>query len=110
LRCGPCSRSKEQVERILENLFEGLKKLCPDRAVDDAMVTRHRDTHHLVNFNFTVPRHRSFIHRADGEDRRLRRIDHGSELIDTEHSQIADREGRAQILFRFQLPVPRAAR
>ena len=40
-------------------------------------------------------RHDLVARRADGEDRRLRRVEHGDELVDVVHAEVRDRERAA---------------
>ena len=42
-----------------------------------------------------VARDRPLLDRADGEDRRLRRVEHGDELLDAVHAEVRDRERAA---------------
>ena len=42
---------------------------------------------------------------ADGEDRDLRRVEHGDELLDAEHAEVRDREGAALHVLQRQLAV-----
>ena len=46
---------------------------------------------------------------ADGEDRDLRRVEHGDELLDAEHAEVRDRERAALQVGQRQLAVARAA-
>ena len=55
-----------------------------------------------------VARHRPLDDRADGEDRRLRRVDHGGELGDAEHAEVRDREGAVRQLRRRDRAVAHA--
>ena len=50
------------------------------------------------------------LHRADGEDRHLRRVEHGDELLDPVHAEVGDREGPALEILQRQLAVARTAR
>lgn len=55
-------------------------------------------------------RYDTLLDRADGQNRRLRRIDDGRELRDAEHAEIADGERAALELVRLQLAVARTRR
>ena len=72
------------------------------------MIARHRYAHHLPDYDFVVSHHRFCRHCSDGENSALRRIDHGSELIDAKHAEIANRESRASVFLRFQLARSRS--
>ncbi len=49
------------------------------------------------------------LHGADGEDRDLRRVEHGDELLDAEHAEVRDRERAALHVGQGQLAVAGAA-
>ena len=49
------------------------------------------------------------LDRADGEDRRLRRVENGDELLDAEHAEVGDRERAALEVGGLEPPVARAA-
>jgi hypothetical protein len=72
------------------------------------VVARHRDAHQLPDDDLAFAHDRLRLHRADGEDGPLRRVDDGGELVYAEHPEVADREGRARVLFRLQPPRARA--
>ncbi len=48
------------------------------------------------------------LDRADREDRDLRRVEHGDELLDAVHPEVRDREGPALEIGELELPVARA--
>src|SRR5947209_550712 len=98
----------EQVERVLQNLLEGLEELRAGRAVNDAVVAGHRDAHQLADDDLAVADDRAGRHRADGEDGGLRRVDDRRELVYAEHAEVADGEGRAGVLFGLELAAARA--
>ena len=50
----------------------------------------------------------ALLARADGEDRDLRRVEHGDELLDAEHAEVRDRERAALEVVLLQLVVARA--
>src|SRR5947207_10045677 len=79
----------EQVERVLQNLLEGLEELRAGRAVNDAMVARHRDPHQLSHDDLPVAHDRLRGHRADGEYGGLRRVYDRRELVNAEHAEVA---------------------
>src|SRR3712207_8366126 len=62
------------------------------RAVDDAVIARHRDAHDLPDDDFAVAHDGLGRHLADGEDRRFGRVDDGRELVYAEHAEVADRK------------------
>ena len=59
------------------------------------MVDGQRHRHHRPHDDLAVDRDRPVDGRADGEDRRLRRVEHGGELLDAEHAEVRDRERAA---------------
>src|ERR1051326_8831510 len=105
-----CSDSYHEVQRIFEDLLEGLQKLRAGCAVDDAMIARHRDAHHLAHDDLAFAHDWLRRHSADRQNRALRRIDHRRELVDAKHAEIADRECRACVLLGFQSLRARAFR
>ena len=55
-----------------------------------------------------VPDDRLLLHGADGEDRDLRRVEDGDELLDAEHPEVGDRERAALEVGLLQLSAARA--
>src|SRR5207247_8122804 len=82
------SNSDDQIERVLENLFEGLQKLCAGGTVNDAMIARHGHAHHLTHDDLIVSDHRFRRDSTDCENGSLRRIDDGRKFVDTEHPEV----------------------
>src|SRR5262245_43670506 len=104
-RCGPALVDRlpnKEVQGIFHYLFECLQELCADGAVNDAMIAGHREAHRLSNRDLVFPYDRLRRHCADGKDSALGRINDRGKLLDPKHSQIADREGCAGVLFRLQ--------
>src|SRR5713226_7799087 len=95
--------AQKQVKRVFEYLLECLQELRSGGAVDHAMIAGHGDAHRLTNDDLAVVHDRLWRHGADGQDCALRRINHRSELVDAEHSEVADRETGARIFFGLQL-------
>ena len=77
------------------NALSVLQELGAGRAVDGAMVARERHRHHRQHEQLAVARDDLVSRRADGEDRRLRRVEHGDELVDVVHAEVRDRERAA---------------
>ena len=48
------SRTEEQVQGVLKNLFECLQELRAYRAINHAMIAGHRHAHHLSNLDFVL--------------------------------------------------------
>ena len=67
------------------------------------MVARERDTHDLARHELPVDHGGTRPGGADGEDRRLRRVDDRLEVGDVEHAQVGDREGGALDLALLEL-------
>ena len=77
-------------------------------AVDEAMIAAQRNPDRMSQVQSAVNHDWSLLDRADGGDCDLRRIDHGSELINLlDHAEIADREGAAARLFRLESSLAR---
>src|SRR6266498_984675 len=89
--------SQEEIERVLHDLLKGLQELGSDGAVDYTMIAGHCDAHRLTNDNLVITDDWFGGHSADCQNRSFRWIDHGGELINAEHSQIADRESSTRI-------------
>src|ERR1044072_2382862 len=89
--------SHDEVEWVFQYLLEGLQEPCAGRAVDYAMVARHGDAHYLPDDDIVLTNNRLGRHRADGENCAFGRIDDCRKLVDSKHSQIADREGGAGV-------------
>ena len=66
------------------------------------IVTRSR-----LRVDESSPSTESVLSPTDGEDRGLGRIDDRRELVDPEHAEVGDRERRAGVLLRLELPLAR---
>src|SRR5437660_423182 len=93
--------TQEEIDGVLHNLLEGLQELGPRSAVDYAVIAGHRYAHRLANDNLSVTHDRFRGRGAYCQNCSFGWIDYGGEFINTEHPQIADREGRARIFFRL---------
>ena len=71
------------------------------------MVARQRRAHGLGHRQLTVAHDRPILDRGDGEDRRLRRIDHRDQLLDVEHADVREAEGAAGQLRAAELAAAR---
>src|SRR5215510_58258 len=100
--------TQKQIERVFENLFERLQKLRAGSAIDDSMIAGHSDAHRLANHDRAVSDDWLWRHRANCQDAAFGRVDHGGELVDAKHSQIADRETGARVFLGRQLTCPGA--
>src|SRR5882672_4249049 len=80
--------ASHQDDRILEKALQLLEKVPGDDAVDDPMVARHGDAHRAPRDEDAVAYDRTLFDRPDGENRRLRRIDDGRELLEIEHPHV----------------------
>jgi len=77
--------------------------LSSDCAVDDAVIARERDAHHvdrLVRTFGLAGRNDLLGSAADGQDTGLRRVDDGGEVRYAEHAQVGDGDGAAHELVR----------
>ena len=63
------------------------------------MVAGQRHGHHRTHDDLAVAGDGPILDRADREDRRLRRVEHGDELLDAVHAEVGDREGAALEVF-----------
>ena len=77
----------------------------PVGAVEDAVVAGQGDGHPVAGDDLAVADDRHLVDRSDREDRRLRRVDHGREVVDPEHPQVGHGEGSAGQLRRRDRPV-----
>src|ERR671912_297117 len=105
LRARP--RSVRQKQRKFQQTAKCLEKFCAGRAIDDAMVTTHRDTQPATYHDIATDDHRFWLNAADREDAALRRIDDRREVIDAEHAEIRDGECGPRVLFRLEFPLTR---
>src|SRR4029453_11141297 len=99
-------RSHHHHHGVFDQLLECPDQLCPERAVDGAVIAGQRHAHHLRDLDLATAYHRALLAGADGQDRRLRRVDHGGEVVDAVHAEVRHRRGAALIFFRLQLPRP----
>ena len=77
--------------------------LSSDCAIDDAVIARERDAHHvdrLVRTFGLAGRNDLLGSAADGQDTGLRRVDDGGEVRYAEHAQVGDGDGAAHELVR----------
>src|SRR5215510_9137338 len=86
--------------RVFDMGLEGREQLGAERAVDDAVIDRERDTHHGRDLESIVLDDWALLAAADGEDRGLRRVNDGVEAVDAVHAEIGDRGRAALILVR----------
>ena len=74
-------------------------------AVDRAVVAGQHQLHDRRDLDLPVADDRLVLDRADGEDRDLRRVEDGGELLDAEHAEVRDRERPALEVRELQLVV-----
>src|SRR5581483_4139605 len=98
--------SLEREPGLLEHGLHRLQELGCGRPVDGAMVDRQRRGEHRPHDDGAVAHDRALLDRADGEDRGLRRVEHGDEALDPVHAQVGDGERPALEVGLLQLPVP----
>ncbi len=85
------------------------KIFCPHRAIDNSMIAAQRDCHALADDNLILRIHDGFLHnRAHRQNRRLRWIDDGEELLNAIRAQIRDGNRASLIFFWLELLIPRA--
>jgi hypothetical protein len=78
------------------------------RAVHHPVIARDRHLHAAAHPELAVLHHRLLQHRAHREDRTLRGVDDGRELLDVVHAQVRDREGGPGHFLRAQFAPTRA--
>ncbi len=65
-------------KRLFEQVADPGEELGGGGAVEDAVVAGEVDPHQVGGGDLAVADDRALLDRADGEDRRLRRVDHGA--------------------------------
>src|SRR5262252_6538224 len=88
----------QQQHRLLEQRFQSLQVACADRPIQGAMIYREREPQAVAQCDFALILGGLTRDGAYGQDRRFWRIDHRLELFDSEHAQVADREGAAAVV------------
>src|SRR5207237_10026824 len=76
------SASHHHHHGVFDQHLERAYQLGAERAVDGAVIAGQRHAHRLRDLDLARADYRALLAGADGEDRRLRRIDHGGEMID----------------------------
>ena len=105
LRTTTATSRYERERRLLDERDERTQELGAVRAVDRAVVAGERDVHHRRDVDLAVDDDGRRLHGADGQDRHLRRVEHGDELVDAEHAEVRDRERAAAHVLPRQLAV-----
>src|SRR5437762_9250891 len=77
--------------RVFDQPLERADQFGAERAVDGAVIAGERRAHDVRGLDLAVSYHRSLLAGADCKDRRLRRVDNGSEMADAEHAEVGDR-------------------
>src|SRR3990172_5157482 len=98
------SALQSQRRRLDEDL-DRTEELRPFGSVDRAVVARERQCKSWDDQQVTVYDERPVLDRADGEDRNLRRIEDGDELLDAVHAEIRDRERAIGEIVKLELAV-----
>src|SRR3954469_7561848 len=96
---------QRQRDRLLEDRLHAREELRRRRAAEDAVVAGDRDVHAVAGDDLAVADDRLLLHLADGQDRRLRRVDDRRERRHPVHAEVRDRERRARQLGRADLAV-----
>ncbi len=99
-RDAPRPAVQREPQRLLEVLADLREELRGVGAVEDAVVAGERELHHRAHDDLAVADHGPRLERADGEDRRLRRVDHRDEALDAVHAEVGDGERAARELGR----------
>src|SRR5689334_24351883 len=76
------SCSHHHHHRILDQLPERADQFGAERAIDGAVVAGQRHAHDPGDLDLAVAHDRPFLAGADREDGRMRRVDHGGEILD----------------------------
>ena len=101
----PTSASAGASTKRLDSVREELGALG---AVDRAVVARERHRQRRRDVELAVDDERAILDRADREDRDLRRVEDGDELLDAVHPEVRDRERAALEVRELELAVARA--
>src|SRR3954452_25622921 len=96
---------QRQRDRLLEDRLHAREELRRRRAAEDAVVAGDRDVHAVAGDHLAVADDRLLLHLADGQDRRLRRVDDRRERRHPVHAEVRDGERRARQLGRADLAV-----
>src|SRR5580704_4590777 len=88
--------------RVLDQRLERADQDCAERAIHRAMIARHGHAHDVGGFDLAVAYHGALLAGADGEDGRLRRIDHRGEILDAVHAEVRHRGGAALVFVRLE--------
>lgn len=97
---------QHHLERVLHVALEGLEPGGGNGTVDNTVVARKSDLHHVADSKAVLLgliRHQLLGSAADGEDARLRGVDDGSEVLDAEHAEVGDAEAAALVLLGSEL-------
>src|SRR5262245_53419408 len=87
--------SREESERLLDQVGQGAEELRGAGAVQRAVIAREGEHHRGLDGRLPVDRDDAVGDAAYCEDRGLRRIDDGVEGVDAVHAEVADREPAA---------------
>src|SRR4029077_1144347 len=91
----PASQSAdEQQRRLFEIALDALDERGCLPAVDDAVIERRGQVHHLADYDLTVTHHRSLGDAVDADDRDLGVIDHRRRGEAAERAEAGDRDRR----------------
>src|SRR6185295_17806644 len=83
-------RLDQEPQGLFEQPLHVLQEPGAHRAVHHAMIARDRHLHAAPHAELAVLHHRLLQHRPHREDRALRGIDDGRELLDVEHAEVRD--------------------
>src|SRR5690606_9378665 len=82
--------SHEDAQWLFEDALQVAQERGTGCAVHGAVVDGEGDFHLLHLHQFAVAQHGHRARRTAREDSGLRRVEHGGELVDAEHAQVAD--------------------
>jgi len=88
MECMSCPFASSKIRWAFQNCLQFRQKLSAERAVDRAMVTRQRDTHHPGCLDVISTRDNAFFADSQGEDGSLRRVDDRLKFSDAVHAQV----------------------
>ncbi len=86
--------SDEKHRGPLDQHLQGLQETSGHGPIDHTVIETERPGHSHSRNDFAVLDHGLLDRRTAGKDRAVRGIDDGREVVDPEHSEIRDREGR----------------
>jgi hypothetical protein len=99
---------QQQQARVLQQRDHAVHEARAVRAVDDAVVDRDRQQHHVADHDLVVLHERPLGDLVDAQDRDFREVDDGRREQATDVAGVRDREGAAAQVVERELALPGA--